>query len=50
MRAVNITELKKIISKGESETLEFKKTTTQLKRTGESLCGFLNCNGGIVVE
>ena len=42
-------EIKKIIQKGESQTTEFKKSTTQLNPTCETICGFLNSSGGIVL-
>ncbi|MBD3162861.1 MAG: hypothetical protein GF355_14260 [Candidatus Eisenbacteria bacterium] len=41
--------LEKAVAGGESETLEFKKSTGQLTRAGEALCGFLNGTGGKVV-
>lgn len=34
---------------GESEILEFKKSTAELRRAGETLCGFLNGDGGRVL-
>lgn len=34
---------------GESETIEFKRTTGQLPRAGETLCAFLNGKGGQVI-
>jgi ATP-dependent DNA helicase RecG len=34
---------------GESDTLEFKRSTAELRRAGETLCGFLNGNGGRVL-
>ncbi len=34
---------------GESETVEFKRSTGQLSRGGESLCAFLNARGGQVL-
>ncbi|MBI3661151.1 putative DNA binding domain-containing protein [Candidatus Acetothermia bacterium] len=34
---------------GESDTLEFKKSTGQLTRAAETLCAFLNANGGTVI-
>lgn len=43
------TALQGIIQGGESETVEFKKSTAQLPRAGETLCAFLNGNGGMVV-
>jgi len=40
--------IKEIIEKGESEKLEFKKSTTQLDKSLKSICGFLNHEGGRV--
>ena len=37
-----------IIPLGESQTIEFKKSLTQLKPAMETLCGFLNTDGGII--
>ena len=34
---------------GESETVEFKRTTGQLSRAAEALCAFLNAHGGQVL-
>lgn len=39
-------ELKELIEKGESETLEFKKSTAQLEKALRSICAFLNHKGG----
>jgi ATP-dependent DNA helicase RecG len=41
-------ELQGIVAKGESETVEFKKSTGQLSRAGETLCALLNGKGGRV--
>lgn len=46
---MKISALRKAAVGGESETLEFKKSTGQLTRAGETLCGFLNGLGGRVV-
>lgn len=46
---MSLEKIKKLAVKGESEKLEFKKSTTQLKATAESFCGFLNHNGGMVI-
>ncbi|MBW6487057.1 MAG: putative DNA binding domain-containing protein [Syntrophobacterales bacterium] len=43
---MNIKELKELVSNGESETVEFKKSTAQLRRAAETLCGMLNGIGG----
>jgi len=40
--------LQTLIAQGESETLEFKRSTAELKRAGETLCAFLNSEGGKV--
>ncbi len=42
-------ELEGLVARGESETLELKKSTAQLNRTGETLCAFLNGEGGQVL-
>lgn len=43
------SDLVKLVVAGESETLEFKKSTGQLQRAGETLCAFLNGQGGRVL-
>lgn len=42
-------DLERLVAAGESETLEFKRSTAELRRAGETLCGFLNGNGGRVL-
>ncbi len=42
-------ELERLVGEGESETVEFKKSTAQLRRAMETLCGMLNGAGGRVV-
>ena len=49
MKKLNLNNIKKLIKKGEAENLEFKKSTTQLKPAFETLCAFLNNNGGTVI-
>ncbi|EKE09034.1 MAG: hypothetical protein ACD_16C00222G0004 [uncultured bacterium] len=39
---MDIEQIKELIKQGESHTLEFKKSTTQLKAVFETVCGFLN--------
>jgi len=39
---MKLERLKKLVAAGESETVEFKKSTAQLPRAGETLCAFLN--------
>lgn len=46
---MNIKELKELVSSGESETVEFKKSTAQLRRAAETFCGMLNGNGGRIL-
>lgn len=46
---MHLTELVKLITQGESDSLEFKKSTSQPQGIAETLCGFLNCKGGIVL-
>ena len=38
---MDVAELQMLIAAGESETIEFKQSTAQLARVGETLCGFL---------
>lgn len=42
------TELKYLIIQGESETVEFKKSTSLIKEIIETVCAFANTNGGYV--
>jgi len=46
---MKIDELKKIVARGESDIAEFKKSTAQLRRAAETLCGMLNGGGGAVL-
>ncbi len=46
---MNIEKLRQLVEIGESESLEFKKTTSQLKPALETLCAFLNNKGGTVL-
>ncbi|MHB8767288.1 MAG: AlbA family DNA-binding domain-containing protein [Deferrisomatales bacterium] len=46
---MSLADLQRLIASGESETLELKKSTAELGRAGESICGFLNGTGGRVV-
>ena len=41
--------LNKMIAEGESETLEFKKSTGQLRQAFTTICGFLNNKGGRIL-
>jgi ATP-dependent DNA helicase RecG len=44
-----LATLQALIAEGESETLEFKRSTAELRRAGETLCAFLNTDGGRVL-
>ena len=44
-----LNEIENWVAQGESETLEFKKSTSQLNACGETLCGFLNRSGGTIL-
>jgi ATP-dependent DNA helicase RecG len=46
---VDLEELQSLVEAGESETVELKKSTAQLPRAGETLCAFLNGDGGRVL-
>lgn len=46
---MDLNELEFLIHNGESETLEFKKSTALLDSAAQSLCGFLNGKGGVVL-
>jgi len=45
---MTLEEIKKIIEQGESTTVEFKKSTGVLKAAFETVCAFLNSDGGII--
>ncbi len=44
-----LAALQSLVGQGESETLELKRSTAELRRAGETLCAFLNCEGGKVL-
>jgi ATP-dependent DNA helicase RecG len=46
---MDIQFVEKLVANKESSTLELKRSTGQLERGMESICAFLNANGGIVV-
>ncbi|MFQ6090171.1 MAG: ATP-binding protein [Candidatus Bipolaricaulia bacterium] len=46
---MELADVERMIADGESETLEFKKSTGQLTRAAETLCAFLNAKGGTVI-
>lgn len=46
---MDLVDVRRLAALGESETVEFKKSTAQLRPAAETLCGFLNANGGLVL-
>ncbi len=46
---MTLDDLQKLIFKGESEILEFKKSTARLHAAFETVCAFLNSKGGAVL-
>ncbi|HHV6060350.1 TPA: ATP-binding protein [Legionella pneumophila] len=46
---MNIDQLEQLVKKGESDHLEFKISTSQLKSAFETACAFLNLKGGFVI-
>lgn len=46
---MGIQRIQSLIANGESSTIEFKTSTSQLQRAFETICGFLNGNGGSVL-
>ena len=44
-----LDELKNIVTEGESNILDLKKPTAQLRQAAETLCGMVNGNGGMVL-
>jgi ATP-dependent DNA helicase RecG len=45
----SLAALQALIAQGESETVELKRSTAELKRAGATLCAFLNGEGGKVL-
>ena len=46
---MNLEQLRQLVAEGESERLEFKKSTGELRGGMDTLCGMLNANGGQVL-
>lgn len=44
-----LDKIKKLVLNGESETLEFKKTTGQRTEAAKTVCALLNGLGGIII-
>ncbi|MEW6076467.1 MAG: Fic family protein [Thermodesulfobacteriota bacterium] len=49
MRVKNLKQLAALASQGEGETLEFKRSTGELKEAMQTLCAFMNGSGGTVL-
>jgi hypothetical protein len=48
-KGMDVIAVKSLVAAGESDSVEFKKSTAELPRVGETLCAFLNGHGGIVL-
>lgn len=46
---MTLSQVQALVAGGESETVEFKKSTANLSRAAETLCGMLNGAGGVVL-
>lgn len=46
---MNLAILQELVAQGESETLELKRSTVEVRRAGETLCAFLNGEGGQIL-
>ena len=46
---MKLASLKKLVARGEGPELEFKRTTGELREAMQTLCGFLNTAGGVVL-
>ena len=46
---MDLVELRALVAEGESERLDFKKTTGELKSGLQTICAFLNGSGGSVL-
>ena len=48
-KPLTLAVIKRLVAAGESETLELKRSTGELREGMEALCGLLNHRGGIVI-
>lgn len=46
---MNLEELEQLVEQGESDRLEFKKTTGQRTAAAKTVCAMLNGVGGLVI-
>lgn len=46
---MDLTQIKMLATQGESQQLEYKKSTSNLKDILQTICAFLNCDGGSVL-
>ena len=49
MNINSIYDIKRLTAKSEGVDIEYKETTGQLERGMETLCAFLNGNGGVIL-
>ena len=49
MNINTIDDIKRLTAKSEGVDIEYKETTGQLERGMETLCAFLNGNGGVIL-
>ncbi len=49
MNINSIDDIKRLTAKSEGVDIEYKETTGQLERGMETLCAFLNGNGGVIL-
>ena len=47
--AITLDKISLLVSNGESETLEFKKTTGSRREAAKTLCAMLNQQGGLIL-
>jgi len=48
-KKLNFQDIETLVYRGESDTLEYKKSTSELHSVGKTLCGLLNRHGGNVL-
>ena len=48
-QTMKVSTLKKLVASGEGPELEFKRSTGELREAMQTLCGFLNTGGGVVL-
>ncbi len=46
---LSVKELSALLAEGEGESIEFKRSTGEMKEAMQTLCAFLNGNGGTLI-